>query len=205
MASPVLMLVNSVNSTVCKTVRPMLSDRCPLCLSVLSVTLVYCGQTVGWITMPTWYEVRPQPRPHCVGWGASSPTERGTSSRTLSQFTDAGKPESAYINSGPCLLRPNGWMNQDATWEGRPRPRRHCVRWGPSSPLPTERGMASPHTFWPTLLWHGRPSQQLLSSCLLSRLHLNLKYRISSNTSRAFNTSRASNISRGRGLHTDQV
>jgi len=37
----------------------MLSDRCLYCLSavymscpVLSVTLVYCGQTVGWIKMP---------------------------------------------------------------------------------------------------------------------------------------------------------
>ena len=30
-----------------ETVRPMLSDRCPVCLSCLSVTLVYCGQTVG--------------------------------------------------------------------------------------------------------------------------------------------------------------
>ena len=29
----------------------------------------------------------------------------------------------------------NGWMDQDATWYGdRPRPRPHCVRWGPSSP-----------------------------------------------------------------------
>ena len=35
-------------ATVCKTVRPMLSGRC---LSVLSVTLVYCGQTVRWIKM----------------------------------------------------------------------------------------------------------------------------------------------------------
>jgi len=33
--------------TVCKTVRPVLSDRCLSC--VLSVTLVYCGQMVGWI------------------------------------------------------------------------------------------------------------------------------------------------------------
>jgi len=32
------------------------------------------------------------------------------------------------------LLWPNGWINQDATWYGgRSRPRRHCVRWGPSS------------------------------------------------------------------------
>jgi len=29
----------------------MLSDRCLCVLSVLSVTLVYCGQTVGWIKM----------------------------------------------------------------------------------------------------------------------------------------------------------
>ena len=32
-------------ATVCKTVRPMLSDHC------LSVTFVHCGQTVGWIKM----------------------------------------------------------------------------------------------------------------------------------------------------------
>jgi len=32
------------------TLRPMLWDRCPVCLSVcLSVTLVYCDQTVEWI------------------------------------------------------------------------------------------------------------------------------------------------------------
>ena len=38
---------------------------------------------------------------------------------------------------GPCLLRPNGCMDQDATWyRGMPRPRRHCVRWGPSCPSP---------------------------------------------------------------------
>ena len=35
----------------------------------------------------------------------------------------------------------------ETTWHGgRPRPRRHCVRWGPSSP--TERGTAGP-TFRP--------------------------------------------------------
>ena len=34
---------------------------------------------------------------------------------------------------GPCLLWPNDWMHQDATWYGgRPHPRRLCVRWGPS-------------------------------------------------------------------------
>jgi len=34
----------------------------------------------------------------------------------------------------PCLLWPNGWMDQDATWYGsKPRSRRRCVRWGCSS------------------------------------------------------------------------
>ena len=42
-------LLSSGWATVCKTVRPMLSDRCPVCLSVLCVTVVYCGQRVGWI------------------------------------------------------------------------------------------------------------------------------------------------------------
>ena len=37
-------------ATVCKTVRPMLSVRCPV-LSCLSVTLVHCAQTVGQIKM----------------------------------------------------------------------------------------------------------------------------------------------------------
>jgi len=39
-------------ATVCKTVRPMLSVRClSVCPAVLSVSLVHCGQTVGWIKM----------------------------------------------------------------------------------------------------------------------------------------------------------
>jgi len=46
---------------------------------------------------------------------------------------------------GPCLLRPNGCMDQDATWyKGRPWPRRHCVRWGPCSALPKKRAESSP-------------------------------------------------------------
>jgi len=35
---------------------------------------------------------------------------------------------------GPCLLWPNGWMDQDSTWHGvglRSRPQ--CATWGPSS------------------------------------------------------------------------
>ena len=52
---------------------------------------------------------------------------------------------------GPCLLCPNAWMDQDATYHGgRPRPRRPCVRWGPSSLL---KGGTAPPLFGPCLLW----------------------------------------------------
>jgi len=38
-------------------------------------------------------------------------------------------------------------MDQDATWYGgRLRRRRHCVKWGPSSPL--KKGAQQPQTFW---------------------------------------------------------
>jgi len=44
-------------ATVCKTVRPMLSDRCLSCPVCRSVTLVYYGQTVACIKMPLGVEV----------------------------------------------------------------------------------------------------------------------------------------------------
>ena len=45
--------------------------------------------------------------------------------------------------SPPSLLWPNGWMHQDATsYEGRPRPTRHCVRCGPS--YPQKKGTPTP-------------------------------------------------------------
>ena len=45
---------------------------------------------------------------------------------------------------GQCPLWPNGWMDEDTTWQGsRSRLRPHCVRRGPSSP-PRERGTAAP-------------------------------------------------------------
>ena len=51
---------------------------------------------------------------------------------------------------GPCLLWPNGWMDQNGTWHGgRPHPRQLCVRWGPSSPH--QKGVKPP-IFGPCLL-----------------------------------------------------
>jgi len=39
------------------TVRPMLWECCPVCYICLSVMLVYCGPTIGWIKMPLGTEV----------------------------------------------------------------------------------------------------------------------------------------------------
>jgi len=69
----------------------------------------------------TWHGGRPQPRRLCVRWGLSPSPKRGRSPPIF----------------GPCLLRPNGCMNQDATWYGgSSQPRRHCVRRGPNCGIP---------------------------------------------------------------------
>jgi len=93
---------------------------CAVCMSVLSVRLVYCGRTVGWIRMPLGAEIGLGPG-HIVLDGNPAPLPQ----------------EGAQLPIfGPCLLWPNGWMDQDATWYGcRPRPRPHCVRWGTQIPL----------------------------------------------------------------------
>jgi len=88
-------------------------------LSVLDVcTLVYCGQTVGWIKKKLVTEVGLGPGHIALDGDPAPPSQR------------AQPPI-----FGPCLLWPNCWMDQDATWYGgRPWPRPHCVRWEPSSP-----------------------------------------------------------------------
>ena len=114
-------------ATVCKTVLPMLSVRC---LSCLSVTLVYCGQTVGRIKMKLGMQVglvpghivlggdpAPQFSAHiCSGQMAawikmSLGTEVGLSP---GDFVLDGDPAAPSPKGGrtlqifvPCLLRPN--------------------------------------------------------------------------------------------------
>ena len=74
----------------------------------------------------TWYGL-PRGPGDCVRWGPSYPRKK------------AHPPHPIF---GPCLLWPNGWMDEDATWYGsRPRPRPHCIRRGPSSP---RKGHSSP-------------------------------------------------------------
>ena len=109
---------------VCKTVRPMLSDRC---LSVCPVCNICVLWPNGWMDQDaTWYGGPG----HIVLNGDSASPTKGAQQPPLSRFTDAA---CVRINRGSCLLWPNGWMDQDATWYGgRPWPRRHCVRWEPS-------------------------------------------------------------------------
>jgi len=60
-------------ATVYKTVRPMLSVRCPSCLPVCPVCNVRALWSNSWTDQDqTWHAGRPRPWPHCVRWGSSS-------------------------------------------------------------------------------------------------------------------------------------
>jgi len=88
----------------------------------------------------TWHGGRPHPRRLCVRWGSSYPQNKGTLTHPI---------------FGPCLLRPNGWIDEDATWYGsRPRPRALCIRRVASYP---RKGHSSPPLFGPCLLWPRSP------------------------------------------------
>jgi len=113
----------------------MLSDRClSVCpdLFCLSVTFVHCGQTVGRIKMKLGMRVGLGPG-HIVSDGDPAlPSPKGHSPRQI---------------FGRYLLRPNGCMDQDATWYGaRPQPRRLCVKL--ETPLcPPQKGGRAPPQF----------------------------------------------------------
>jgi len=90
---------------------------------------VYCGQTAAWIKMPLGMEVDLGLRDIVFDMNPATPRQKG------------------YTHShpifGPCLLWPNGWMDEDAAWyESRPRPRPHCTRRSPSS---CERETVAPY------------------------------------------------------------
>jgi len=158
------------STTVCKTIRPMLSDCCPV-LPVLSVCDVGVLWPNGWMDQDeTWHAGRPWPWPHCVRCIPSCPSPKREQSPQLSAHICCGQmagwikmPLAMEIASaqatlcwmgtqfplpllqrgsrspifGPCILWPNGWMDQDDTWHGGgPRFRPHCAKWGPALPPP---------------------------------------------------------------------
>ena len=61
---------------------------------------VRCGQTAGWIKMPLSMEVGLGPGDFVLDGDPAPPTKKGTEPPIF----------------GACLLRPNGWMDQDGTW-----------------------------------------------------------------------------------------
>jgi len=68
-------------ATICKTVLPMLSDRC---LSVLSVSDVGVLWPSGWMNQDkTWHGGRPRPRPECFRWGPNFPSPKGAQPQFL--------------------------------------------------------------------------------------------------------------------------
>jgi len=90
---------------------------------------VYCVETAGWITMPLGTDVGLGPG-HIVLDGDPALPQKGAQQPTI---------------FGQCLLMPNGWMDQDATWYGgRPGPWPHCVD---GDSVPSRRGTAP--NFWP--------------------------------------------------------
>jgi len=93
----------SVNlwATVCKTVLPMLSDRClSVCLSCLFVTLVYCGQTVGRIKMKLVMQVGLVPGHIVLDGDPATPHPKGNSHPNFRPIYVAAK----WLHGSRCHL-----------------------------------------------------------------------------------------------------
>jgi len=153
----------------------MLSDRClsclSVCLSVLSVTLVYCGQTVGRIKMKLGMQIRLGPWPHVLDGDTGPPSQKGHNPQfsahiccgPMARWIKTPHPQKGRTHPifHPCLLLSDGCMDQDATWyKGRPRPPL-CYM---GTQLPRLKRGTAPN-FWPMSWPNGRPSQLLLSTC----------------------------------------
>jgi len=118
--------------TLCKTVRPMLSVRC---LSCLSVTLVYCGQTVGRIKMKLGMQVGLGPGHTVLGGDPAPPSLKGHNPPIF----------------GPYLLRPTAWIKMPLGMEiGLDQG--DFVIWGSRCSFPKRGGGGPPQIFGPCLL-----------------------------------------------------
>jgi len=135
------------------------------CLSVcqsvcLSVTLVYCGQTVGWVKMPLGTETGLGPGDIVLDGDCSYTHGKGYSSPHFSTHVYCGQTA--------------GWIMVPLGTEVGFRPGNIVLDGNPPTP---RKGAQQPPLVGPCLLWaNGCPSQQLLSSCsllLIDKLHVN--------------------------------
>ena len=123
-------------ATVCKTFRSMLSDHClSVCLSYLSVTLVYCGQAVGWIKMKLGMRVGLGPGQIVLDRDPAPLPRRSRASQFL-----------AHVYYGQTA----GWIKMALGMQVDLGPR-HIVLDGYPAPHP-KKGAQSP-IFGPFLLW----------------------------------------------------
>jgi len=107
---------------------------CPVSLTCLSVTLVYCGQTVGWIKIPLGTEVGLGPGDIVLDGNSAYP-RKGTQHPSL---------------FGPCLLWLNGRPSQQllSSSDRLPQAPRHFSN--------SFSVMSSVKSIWPSV--HGSPS-----------------------------------------------
>jgi len=126
---------------------------------------IYLLRPNGWMDQDAiWYGGRPRPRRHCVRQG-SGPLKNQHGGPDSSLTSPSKKGHGPNFRPYVCCGQTAGWIKMPLSTEvGRPRPRPHCVRRGPSPP-PEKEAQQGP-VFRPCLLWpNARPSQLLLSSC----------------------------------------
>ena len=88
-----LKVVANFWATVCKTIHPVLLDRCPV-LSVCNVGALWPN---CWTDQnETWHAGRPRPWPHCVRWGSSSPPPQTAAQQP---------PHSKFMGAGFACIR----------------------------------------------------------------------------------------------------
>jgi len=124
-------LIFSCWVTVCKTVCPMLSDRCPVC----DVDVLWLN---GWMDQDeTWDAGRPRSWPHYVRWEPSSPSPKGGAAPQPSSHVCCGQM-AAWIKM-PLGIKV-GLGPSDFVLDGDPAP-------------PPQKVGQSPPIFGPCLLW----------------------------------------------------
>jgi len=134
-------------ATVCKTVCPVLLDRC-LSRLVCDVGIFWPN---GWMDQDaTW---------HVVGVNLGHIVLDGDPA-SVSPQKGHGPQFSVHV----CCGQTAGWIKMPFGTEIRLGPGHIVLDWDPVPPY--GKGHSSPPLFGPYLLWpNGRPSQQLLSSC----------------------------------------